>query len=384
MAKTMELGQWAIQHRRYLHENPELSGQEFETCRYIKNELTKLNVELLPFNEPNVVGYIAGAVGEKTILLRADIDALPIQEEGEGKVAFSKVPGVSHACGHDGHTSILLAVTKWISENRHLVPHNIVLVFQSSEEMPPSGAEILVKEGVLNNVDLVLGLHLMSSLEKGVVGIKEGPIMASSDDFDITILGHGGHGSAPHETVDASYIAGQLIVAMQSIVSRRIKPIEPAVISVGQLQGGSNYNIIPNEMYMNGTFRTFSETTREFIMEELAALSVNISKAFGGDANITFIEGTPPVINDVEVTKQVESILKSTLKNREVKEIESMMGAEDFAFYLQQCPGNYLIVGMGGEKSAYPHHHPNFDIDEEEIETAIQVFVELIKNYKFD
>lgn len=377
---TDDLTQWAINHRRYLHQHPELSGQEFETCRYIKKELILLGVEILDFSEPNVVGYITGTEGAKTIALRADIDALPIQEQGD-KSYISQVPNVAHACGHDGHTAILLAVAKWISENRHKVKHNIVLLFQSSEEMPPSGAEQLVKEGVLANVDEVLGLHLMSSLEKGKLGICYGPMMASSDDFEILVEGKGGHGSAPHETIDPSYVGAHLIIALQSIISRRLNPTEPAVLSIGQLKAGSNYNIIPNDVYINGTFRTFSDETRSFIIKEITQLATNLSASFGAKAKVKIIPGTPPVVNDPQATQNVERVIKTIYGDEKMELLDKVMGAEDFAFYLQQKPGSYFLVGMAGEKSAYPHHHPKFDIDEEEIGTAIDLFLNLVQYY---
>ena len=379
-----QLTEWAIKHRRYLHQHPELSGQEFETCRYIRNELTKLGIEILDYQAPSTVGFVPGTVGEKTVLLRADIDALPIVEEGEHKPYISKVPGVAHACGHDGHTAVLLAVARWIMENRDLVKNNIMLVFQSSEELAPSGAEKLVKEGVLEEVDVALGLHLMSNLPKGQIGVCPGPMMASSDDFEITLTGKGGHGASPQETIDPTIVAAHLILGIQSIISRQINPIDAGVISIGKLSGGSNYNIIPNEVEITGTFRAFTMETRNFIMEKLIHLTHSISATFGATAQINIIPGgTPPVVNNVAVTNQVTQILKDNITNREIVPFEKVMLAEDFAFYLQQKEGNYFVVGMGGEKSAYPHHHPKFDIDEEEIGTAIEAFQALAMHYAF-
>jgi amidohydrolase len=379
-----QLTEWAITHRRYLHQHPELSGQEFETCRYIRNELTKVGIEILDYKAPSTVGFVPGTVGEKTILLRADIDALPIGEEGEDKPYISKVPGVAHACGHDGHTAILLAVARWIMENRELIKNNIMLVFQSSEELAPSGAEKLVKEGILEEVDVAFGLHLMSSLPKGQIGVCAGPMMASSDDFEITLNGKGGHGASPQETIDPTIVAAHLILGIQSIIARQINPIDAGVISIGKLNGGSNYNIIPNEVEITGTFRAFTMETRNFIMEKLVHLTHSISATFGATAKINIIPGgTPPVVNNVAVTNQVAQILKDNITNREIIPFEKVMLAEDFAFYLQQKQGSYFVVGMGGEKSAYPHHHPKFDIDEEEIGTAIEAFQALAKHYVF-
>lgn len=378
---TKELADWAVVHRRYLHENPELSGQEYETSRYIRRCLEELDIDILDYRAPNVVGYLKGTEGQKTIALRVDIDALPITEEGD-KPYISKVPGVAHVCGHDGHTAILLAVAKWMSEHRDQIRHNVVFLFQSSEEMSPSGAEQLVKQGVMNQADVVFGLHLISNVPLGRIGVCHGPMMASSDDFRITITGRGGHGSSPHETVDPTYVAGHILVGLQSIVSRKINPIEPAVISVGQVMAGSNYNIIPNEALVTGTIRTFSEANRQFIFQEMKRLVDGMCATFGGTGDVSYIMGTPPVINDKQMSQYMEQVVLSAYGAEVLLALEPMMGSEDFAFYLQEKPGAYIVVGMGGEKSAYPHHHPRFDIDEESIGTAIDLFLQLVRRFE--
>lgn len=376
-----ELADWAVAHRRYLHENPELSGQEYETCAYIRRCLEELQIEILDYPAPNLVGFLRGTEGQKTIALRADIDALPIVEEGE-KPYLSKVDGVAHVCGHDGHTAILLAVAKWLSENRSMIRHNILFLFQSSEEMSPSGAEALVQQGAIDGADAVFGMHLMQSLEKGKIGYHYGAMMASSDDFRIKITGKGGHGSAPHETVDPTYVAGHILLGLQAIVSRKVNPVQPAVISVGQVLAGSNYNIIPNEAVMTGTIRTFSEETRQFIFEEVKRLAEGMSTTFGAVGEVSYILGTPPLVNDKEMSRFAESVIRESYGEHVAVEIEPVMGAEDFSFYGQKRPSTYLMVGMGGEKSQYPHHHPCFDIDEEEIGTAIDLFLQLVSRFE--
>jgi len=377
---TSQLADWAIAHRRYLHQYPELSGEEFETCRYIKRCLEELKIEILDYPEPNVIGFFRGTEGEKTIALRADIDALPVQEENQTEYA-SRKPGVMHACGHDGHTAVLLAVAKWLSENRQEVRHNVKLIFQSSEEMLPSGAEKLVNLGVVDDVDAVFGLHLWQPLPLGKIGLCHGPMMASADDFRITITGKGGHGSMPHDTVDPIYIASHLIGALQSIVSRRIDPIRPAVISVGKLEAGTTYNIIPNEAFMCGTVRAFSNELRHFVADEMKRLVEGICASFGAKGTLEFEFGTPAVINDKEMSQFVEQVVESAFGKEMVAELEPVMGAEDFSHYLQRQRGAFIFVGMGGEKSAYPHHHPRFDIDEAAIPTAIQLFIQLLKQF---
>jgi amidohydrolase len=374
------LTEWAVAHRRHLHAYPELSGEEYQTCAYIRGVLEELGIDILDFQPPNLVGYLKGTDGHKTIALRADIDALPIDEEGD-KPYLSTVPGVAHVCGHDGHTAILLAVAKWMAENRDAVKANILFLFQSSEEMSPSGAKALVEQGAIESADAVFGLHLMSALPKGKLGYSHGAMLASSDDFRITIKGQGGHGSSPHETVDPTYIAGHLLIGLQSIVSRKINPVEPAVISVGQVTAGSNYNIIPNEAVITGTIRTFSEETRQYIFREMKKLVEGMCLTFGGAGEVDYILGTPPLINDKNLGLFAEKVIREVYGDEVATKVEPVMGAEDFAFYALSKPSAYLLVGMGGAKSAFPHHHPEFDIDEEEIGTAIDLFLNLVKRF---
>lgn len=371
----------AIKDRRYLHQNPELSGEEYETCQFIRERLTSLNIEILDFQAPSVVGFVKGKKGDKTIALRADIDALPIHEEGD-KPYISKKPGVAHMCGHDGHTAILLAVADWISQHTEEIEPNIVLIFQSAEEISPSGADQLIKQGVLENVDAIFGLHVWQGMEKGKIGLKPGPMMASVDDFEIMIQGYGGHGSMPHDTVDPIYVASHVIQALQSIISRKMNPMDAGVISVGKIEAGTTYNIIPDSAKIIGTIRTLSPDAVQMIQSQIVQLTEGICSAFGAKCKVDFIVGTPPLVNDPKETEFVESIIRRTFGEEIFELVEPVMGSEDFSYYLQQKPGAFIYVGMSGEKSMYPHHHPRFDIDEDIFPQAIQLFVEMIKNYK--
>ncbi len=377
---TNDLLEWAVHHRRYLHENPELSGREYNTCTYIRGILEELGVTLLPCTEPSTIGYVKGTVGDKTIALRADIDALPIQEEGD-KQCLSKVPGISHSCGHDGHTAVLLSVVKWVMENREKVKHNIVFIFQSCEEISPSGAEKLVKEGVLEQVDEIFGLHLMSDEPKGKIILKTGEFMGSSDDFVITVQGKGGHAAFPQDTVDPTYIAAHIIIALQAIVGRRINPVASSVISVGQVTAGSSTNIIPDKAMITGTFRTFSNDIRESMMKEIKQLVEQMCLTFGATGTVNFIIGTPPVVNNVDITNKLLHLFKEAYPTRVIEKDKPIMVAEDFAYYLEKIPGSYYHIGMQGEKSQYPHHHPKFDIDEEELGTAIDSLLTIVTSY---
>ncbi|AQQ54811.1 M20 metallopeptidase family protein [Planococcus lenghuensis] len=375
------LADWSIGHRRHLHRNPELSGMEHETHRYIKTIITDLALELREAPYPSLVAYLPGTDGSKTIALRADIDALPVEEEGEKGDYRSQVPGVSHACGHDGHTAILLAVVKWAAANRESIRPNVKFIFQSAEEITPSGAEALVSAGVLDDVDAIFGIHLWQGMEKGKLGLIPGPMMASSDDFRVTVDGSGGHGSAPHETTDPIYIATHLVQSFQAIVSRQVNPMEPAVISVGKIEGGTTYNIIPSKADLYGTFRAMTPETRAFLQERIARQSKGICDTFQAESHVEFITGTPPLVNDENESRFAETVIRKQLGEDAFAPVDMIMGAEDFAFYLQEKPGAFIFVGMKGERSRYPHHHAKFDLDEEVFASAIRLFIGIIEDY---
>ncbi|MFD1928545.1 M20 family metallopeptidase [Sporosarcina siberiensis] len=384
MKETKELhslSEWSISHRRHLHQYPELSGKEFKTHEYIKKIITELGLEILDFPYPSLVAYLPGMIGSKTIALRADIDALPIQEDGEKSEYMSKIPGVAHVCGHDGHTAVLLAVAKWMSENRSLVQHNVMFIFQSSEEMSPSGALELVKSGVLNDVDAIFGVHLWQGLQKGKIGLTHGPMMASTDEFEVTINASGGHGSMPHETIDPIYIATHLIQSYQAIVSRQINPGEPSVITVGRIDGGTNYNIIPSTVKLYGTIRAVSQENREFMKRRVREQTKGICATFMADQIVEFIDGTPPLINDAKESNFVEKVIKNHIGENSFALIDIVMAAEDFAFYLNEKPGAFIFVGMKGDKSKYPHHHAKFDLDEDVFQSTIHLFIKIVLDY---
>lgn len=375
------LTEQAIEDRRYLHQYPELSGQEYETCKFIRKRLEQLQIKILDFNPPSVVAMVEGTKGTKTIALRADIDALPIVEEGD-KPYISQRPGVAHMCGHDGHTAILLAVAEWISMNKEKIETNILLIFQSAEEITPSGADFLIQNGVLEGVDVIFGIHLWQGLEKGKMGLTHGPMMASVDDFEIEIQGYGGHGSMPHETVDPIYIASHVMQSFQSIISRNLNPIEAGVITVGNIQAGTTYNIIPDSAKLIGTVRALTPETVHTIQTKMVNLTEGICGAFGAQGKIDFILGTPPLINDSKESRFVESIVRENFGENVFKLVDPVMGGEDFAYYLKHKPGAFIFVGMGGGKSRYPHHHPRFDLDEDVFPDAIKLFIEIIMHYQ--
>jgi len=371
----------AIEDRRYFHQYPELSWEEYETAKYIKKRLDELNIEVLDYPLPHVVGYIKGTKGSKTIALRADMDALPVKEKGD-KPYQSKNPGVSHACGHDGHMAVLLGVAEWIAQNAGNISPNIVLLFQPSEETEPSGAADLVERGALDNVDAVYGIHLWQGLEKGKIGLAHGPMMASSDEFEITIEGSGGHGSTPHTTVDPIYISSHIIQGLQAIVSRNTDPNETKVISIGSIEAGKTYNIIPDTVSMKGTVRAFSLETVNYIEKRIREITDGICHTFHAKGTVNYIKGTPPLINHEEESRRVERAVHKAFGHDVFEEIKPIMGAEDFSNYLLHKPGAFAFVGMSGEKSRYPHHHARFDIDEDVLPYAMELMIQIVKDYQ--
>lgn len=376
-----ELATEAIQDYRHLHQRPELSWQEFETAAYIKKRLEVLEIKVLDYELPRVVGYIEGAAGTETIALRADMDALPVQEEGD-KSFKSQNDGVSHACGHDGHIAVLLAAAKWLSEHHTEIQPNVKLIFQPSEEIEPSGAKDLIDRGVLDDVDVIYGIHLWQNLEKGKIGLSHGAMMGSSDDFEINVEGTGGHASMPHKTVDPTYICAHIIQALQTIVSRNTDPIDTKVISIGSLQAGNTYNSIPNTVTMKGTVRGFSTEVVDFIEQRMNEIVGGICQTFHAKGTLNYIKGTPPLINHFEQSNRVEQIIKREFKKDSFAQIPLEMGGEDFSHYLQHKPGAFIFVGMGGEKSRFPHHHSNFEVDETVFEDAIRLFIQIVKDYQ--
>lgn len=382
MEESMEgLIKQAIQDRRYLHQNPEVSWEEYKTGEFIYERLKSLNIEIIDIERPSVVGFLPGTKGDQTIALRADMDALPVQEEGN-KAYISQNSGVAHVCGHDGHMAILLAVAEYLANNRTKIKPNVKFIFQTSEEFIPSGAEHLVKLGVLDDVDAVFGIHLWQGLAKGTIGLSHGPMMASADDFEITIEGKGGHGSSPQDAVDPIYIASFVIQALQAIVSRQTDAAEPKVITVAEIKSGSTFNIIPSRAFLRGTVRAFSPDMITFIKQQMEHIIKGISETFDAQGSLHYIDGTPPLINDHQMSKYAEQVIRKSFgETHQIEIVKPLMGGEDFSHYLLNKPGAFVFIGMGGEKSAYPHHHPKFDIDEGVFPTAIKYFISLVKNF---
>lgn len=377
---TPELEAQAIAWRRHLHAHPELSFQEHETSAFLFELIGGTDgVDLERPTETSVVAYLRTGRPGPTLALRADIDALPIEEE-TGLEFASQNTGVMHACGHDGHTAMLLAAFNALHARRDELVGEIRFIFQHAEELLPGGARDLVEAGVMDGVDLVVGAHLFSLDELGKVGVLRGPHTAAADLFTIEVRGKGGHGAAPHKAVDPVTAAAQIISGLQHVVSRVVDPIERAVVSVCTVHGGTAGNIIPEVVELGGTVRTFSPEVRDGVREAMDRFAQGIAEAHGATATLSYEEGYASVVNDELASDLVEAAVREELGDDAFFVPEPIMGGEDFSAYLQATPGAFFIVGAGGEEN-FPHHHPRFDWDESAMRNGIAVFVRVALDY---
>jgi amidohydrolase len=372
--QAKELFTYSQSMRRDFHMHPELGFQEVRTAGIVAKELQNLGLEVTTgIGKTGVVAMIEGSQPGPTLLLRADMDALPIIEKTGAEYA-SKNPGVMHACGHDGHTAILLTVAKMLNNARDQFPGSIKLVFQPAEE-GQGGAESMIADGVFDNpkVDVTFGLHLWNEKPVGWLGIAEGPTMAGAEKFDITVTGKGGHGAMPQGAIDPILASAQIVNALQSIVSRNVAPLESAVVSVTQFHGGDAFNVIPQTVELGGTLRTFDPKVRELVLKRVSEITTGISEALGCQAEFRNTRLTPAVINDSATIKLVQKAARQVLPDLTLDDSAPItMGSEDFAFMMEKVPGCFIFVGSANAERGldYGHHHPKFDVDEQALSQA--------------
>lgn len=369
--------------RRHMHQYPELSFQEVETPKMIAGILESYGMEVrTKVGGRGVVGTIRGAKPGLTIALRADFDALPIDDEKEVPYK-SRVPGVMHACGHDGHTATLLAVAKVLSENRDKLSGNVVLLHQHAEELAPGGAIAMIEDGCLEGVDVVFGTHLSSKAPTGTYLYSKGYAMAAADSFEIKIQGKGGHGASPQETVDAVAIGAQLVNQLQYIVSRQVDPQKAAVLSVGSFHAGNAGNVIADSAVLKGTVRTFDEQVRAHMEREIKSIANGICHALHAECQIAYRSGYPAVYNHPAETETFKEVVKQCVADADVIEMPPLMGSEDFAYYTRERPGMFFFTGARNEEIAasFPHHHPRFDFDERAMVNAAKALASLVYHY---
>lgn len=368
--------------RRHLHQNPEISYHEEETSQFIyKTLLTFGNLEITRPTKTSVMARLIGKSPGKVVAIRADMDALPIQEETRLDFASQK-PGVMHACGHDAHVAMLLGAAKIFSGVQEDIRGELRFIFQHGEELfPPGGANELVKAGVMEGVDAIIAGHVWAPLEIGKIGLTYGPIMASPDSFYLTIKGKGGHGAMPHQTIDAILIGAEVVVNMQHIVSRNINPTDQAVISVGRFMGGTTNNIMPNEVQIDGTIRTLDPKLRQEVPLLLERIVKGITSAHGAEYELKVVTGHKPVINDQSVVKVLEETVREVMGDAAIEYVRPSMGGEDFSAYLQKAAGAFFFIGGGNKEKGYiyPHHHPCFAIDEEALQYGMKILIQAAK-----
>jgi amidohydrolase len=387
-----ELAKDIVKWRRHLHAHPETGTETPETAAYIAAVLRELGIEVRTgVGGHGVVGVLRGSPGDgrhdtRTIAVRADIDALNVQEE-TGLEFASKVPGRMHACGHDGHVAIALGAATILSRMKDGLKGNVKFIFQPAEE-GPGGAKPMIEDGALRDpqVDAIVGLHMgcLWNVPSGSVGVMPGAMMAAMDRFEILVKGKGGHGAMPHQTIDALYVGAQVVSALQGIASRRTNPLSPIVVTVGQFHSGSAFNIIPGTAWLEGTVRCLDEELRARIPDMIREVAQGVSAAMGAECEVKYHLGYPVVINDRDFTEFFAGVARDVLEaagRGTVQQIpEPTMGGEDMAYYLREVPGTFFFLGSRHEV-AYPHHNPKFDIDESTLPLGAALLAETARRW---
>ena len=379
-----------VADRRHLHEHPELGMQETETARFVAARLRQLGLDDIQTGIANtgITALIRGMNSEgpgagKTVLLRADMDALPILEENDVEYR-SQNPGVMHACGHDAHTTMLMGTARILMGRRDQFAGTVKVLFQPAEE-GPGGAEPMIAEGVMENprVDAAFGIHVAGDLPVGQVKVASGPRSAAADSLHLIIQGTGAHGAAPHKGIDPIVIGAEIITALQTIVSRNVDPLERAVITVGALHAGIAPNVIPDTAELRATIRSFKPEVRDLLARRIPEVCEGIAEAMGGSVTVTYRFGYPPLVNNVEMAGLVKRAATDVLGAENVHEATPGMGAEDMAYFLNLVPGCFYNVGVRNEARGivWGAHHPKFDLDEDSLGVGVKVMTSVVMRY---
>ena len=378
------LQQSLVEWRRRLHQKPELGFQEQLTAEFIAQKLRQWNIPCeTEIAKTGIVATIAGDRPGKVLAIRADMDALPIQEANEVPYR-SQHEGKMHACGHDGHTAIALGTAYYLSQHRDW-QGTVKIIFQPAEE-GPGGAKPMIEAGVLRNpdVDAIIGLHLWNNLPLGTVGVRSGALMAAVECFRATILGKGGHGAMPDQTVDSIVVASQIVNALQTIVARNVKPLDAAVVTVGELHAGTALNVIADTARMSGTIRYFNPELESLIADRLETIISHVCQMHGAEYELNHWRLYPPTINNEAIAELVRSVAMEVVETPVgvVPECQTM-GGEDMSFFLNEVPGCYFFLGSANPAKglAYPHHHPRFDFDETALGMGVEMFVRCAENF---
>ncbi len=378
------LREQVVADRRHFHRNPELGFHEYDTAAYVAERLRALGIEpQTGVAETGVVGLIRGATPGRCVLLRADMDALPLTEE-TGAEYRSERPGAMHACGHDGHTAILLNVAEVLMQRRDEIKGTVKLVFQPAEE-GPGGAKPMIEAGVMTNpeVDACFGLHLLNDHPVGTLVVQGGPLQASADEFELTVEGVGGHGAAPHQAVDAIAIGAAIVNELQRIVSREVDPLDAAVITVGSFHAGTKHNIIASRAELHGTIRALKPQTRAFLQRRIVEIATQVAAASRATCDARINTLYPVTVNDNAMAAFARSVAEKLVAPEQVITAPPVMGAEDMSFFLNAAPGCYIFLGSANHERHldHPHHSPLFDFDEACLPLGIELLSQLALNY---
>lgn len=373
-----------VEIRRHIHAYPELSFKEILTSEFISKELEKAGIKPVTIGDKGIIAIIKGLKpGNKTIGLRAEMDALPVTEEND-LVFLSKKTGVMHACGHDLHIASLLGVAFILNDLKNDFPGSVKLIFQPAEEVLPGGAKNLIESGVLTkpDIDLIIGQHVLPELDSGQAGFRKGIYMASSDEIYIKIKGHGGHAAMPWKLVDPVLISAHLIVALQQIVSRNVVASIPSVLSFGKIDAAGSTNVIPDEVSISGTFRTFDENCRKDVHEKIKKITRGLASSMGGSAEIEIRKGYPVLINDVKLTERCMNFACEYLGKKNVFELDIRMSSDDFSYYCREKPSCYFRIGCNypGNKKFPVLHNRGFIADEESLKTGVGLLTYITLN----
>ncbi len=379
-----------VADRRHFHQHPELGFQEFETSKLVAERLKSLGVEDIRTGiaVTGVTGLIRGTKPGpgKVVLLRADMDALPIHEQNDVDYK-STIAGKMHACGHDAHTACLLGVARLLMDRRDQFSGTVKVLFQPAEE-GGGGALVMINEGVLEDpkVDAAFGLHVDQGSPLGIISLRPGPALAAADRFTAVIKGKGGHGAHPHETIDPIVVGSHVVVALQTIVSREVDPTEPAVVTVGALISGEAPNVIPNSAELRGTLRSFNPDVRVQLATRVEEITRGVADALRAEVEFSYVPGYPATVNDPEMTTLVREVAEEVVGAENVFEAPRQMGAEDFSYFLERVPGAFFFVGSQNEERGlvWGHHHPRFDLDEDMMIFGMETMVKTVLRYLND
>jgi amidohydrolase len=383
-AQAEALRDQLVAWRRDFHTHPELGLQENRSAGIIADRLRELGYQVQTgVAKTGVVGLLEGQKAGKVVMLRLDMDALPITEENQADYA-SQNPGVMHACGHDAHMAIGLGVATLMAQQREQMTGTLKIIFQPGEE-GMDGAQIMIQEGVLENPrpDVFLSAHVWNNNPVGTIAVTPGPIMAAAEKWSCTVHGEGGHGALPNQTVDPIVAAAHIVTALQTIVSRNVSPLETAVVTVGAFHSGDAFNVIPPQARLDGTIRTYDPTVRATVLKRLREVAESTGAACGASVELEIVPLTPALINDAQVTQVARAAAEAVVGPANVQSDERTMGSEDAAFFMQEIPGCYIFLGSANAERGLdaPHHNPHFDFDEQVLTLGVAVLTHALAHY---